>query len=271
MTANLSNLEPVSLNYETLGSDQAQTTIMLIHGLFGDLDNLKTLARQLAEDYHCILVDVRNHGDSPHSDVMTYPAMATDIKALMQKLGLPQAIFIGHSMGGKIAMQVALHEPDLVKALVIADIAPVAYDERHRYILDALNEIDPSQLSKRQQADQQLAEHIGERGVRQFLLKNLELRGEHYEWRLNLPILVKNYEAITTGVSGTPYQGPALFIKGAESDYITSAHRATIQQLFPHAEAKIMNGVGHWLHAEKPQVFNKLVSDFLTAQVANGD
>lgn len=271
MTANLSNLEPVSLNYETLGSDQAQPTIILIHGLFGDLDNLKSLARQLAADYHCVLVDVRNHGDSSHSDVMTYPAMAADIKALMQHLGLPHAIFIGHSMGGKIAMQVALQEPELVQTLIVADIAPVAYDERHRYILDALTEIDPSQLSKRQQADQQLAEHISERGVRQFLLKNLELRGEHYEWRLNLPVLVENYEAITTGVTGTPYQGPVLFIKGAESDYITADYRGTIQALFPHAEAKIMNGVGHWLHAEKPQVFYKLVSDFLAAQQSEHD
>lgn len=269
MTANLSAAQPVTLNYEIIGAKDAKATIILIHGLFGDLDNLKTLARELADNYQCVLIDVRNHGDSPHSEVMNYPAMAADVQALMERLELAQAILIGHSMGGKLAMQMALQAPELVQMLVVADIAPVAYDARHRYILDALTEIDPAQLHKRQQADQQLAEHIAERGVRQFLLKNLELEGEHYRWRLNLPVLVAEYESITTKVTGTPYAGPVLFIKGSESDYITADHRATIQQLFPNAEAKIINGVGHWLHAEKPRVFNKLVIDFISEQIAH--
>ena len=248
------------LNYEVMGDGEP---VVLLHGLFGDLDNLKNLGRDLAEDFQVILVDARNHGDSFHSEHMTYDDMARDLANTLDQLEIESAHLVGHSMGGKIAMEFALSYPQRARSVIAADIAPVAYDARHRHILDALKAIDLTQVKSRADADKQLAEHIETRGVRQFLLKNLRRDGDSYQWRINLTTLDNCYSEITGGIKKAQYEGPILFIKGGDSDYLTNSHADEIKARFSQVEIKIIEGTGHWLHAEKPRVFNRLARAFI--------
>lgn len=240
--------------------------VVLIHGLFGSFENLGVIARSLSADYQVINVDVRNHGRSGHSDTMTYALMAEDLAQTLLDLGINKASVLGHSMGGKLAMAFALAYPERVDKLILADVAPVAYPPRHTEILKALTSLDLATLSSRADADTHLRQYIEEPGVRQFLLKSLQKDDDHFSWRFNLTALADNYPAII----GAPLQdgqfnGEVLFIKGGLSDYILPEHKAGIMQLFPNAQAKIIQGTGHWLHAEKPAAFTKLVQDFLSA------
>lgn len=255
----------MQLNYERQGdSSKGGDPIILIHGLFGDLDNLKSISRSLADQYTVVNLDVRNHGQSPHCDSMDYADMASDVIAIADKEGFDRFHLLGHSMGGKIAMEIALRHPTRVRSLIVADIAPVAYDARHSSILDALCKIDTDTLKSRQDADQTLAETIETKGVRQFLLKNLRKDGDRWFWRFNLDGLRKNYESlIGAPTSDGQYNGPVLFIRGELSDYVTREHRDAIASRFPRAQPKTIEGTGHWLHAEKPSEFNQVVSDFL--------
>lgn len=252
------------LNYQRTGDGEP---IILIHGLFGDLDNLKSISRHLKDHYSVINVDVRNHGQSPHSDKMSYAQMADDVIAVADAEQLDKFHLLGHSMGGKIAMEIALRHPSRVRSLIVADIAPVAYDARHSGILDALCGIDLEQLTSRQDADAQLAETIETKGVRQFLLKNLRKDGDHWFWRFNLKGLQDNYQVlIGEPTSEGQYTGPVLFIRGGLSDYVLEEHRDAIASRFPSARPKTIENTGHWLHAEQPDAFNKAVSDFLEAR-----
>lgn len=249
------------LNYERSGSGEP---IILIHGLFGDLDNLKSISRSLSDHYSVVNVDVRNHGQSPHCDTMSYADMAEDVIALADAEELSEFHLLGHSMGGKIAMEIALRYPRRVRSLIVADIAPVAYDARHNDIIDALLTIDTDALSSRQEADKLLADSIESKGVRQFLLKNLRKENERWFWRFNLAALQKNYKTLI----GAPtkegqYGGPVLFIRGELSDYVQESHREEIASRFPHARPVTIKQTGHWLHAEKSTEFNKAVADFL--------
>ncbi|RWU11557.1 alpha/beta fold hydrolase [Pseudidiomarina gelatinasegens] len=248
------------LNYEVLGSGEP---VVLLHGLFGDLDNLKGLGRDLSADFQVILVDARNHGDSFHSDHMNYADMAADLAATLDALNIESAHIVGHSMGGKIAMEFALTYPKRARSVIAADISPVAYDPKHRHILDALKAIDLSTVSNRADADKQLAQHIDTRGVRQFLLKNLSREDGHYTWRINLDTLNSCYEEISGAVRQGSYDGPILFIKGGDSDYLATAHTDEIKGRFNNVEVKIIEGTGHWLHAEKPRIFNRLARAFI--------
>ena len=251
----------MQLNYERQGTGEP---IILIHGLFGDLDNLKSISRSLTDSYTVINLDVRNHGQSPHCDDMDYADMAADVVAVADAEGFDSFHLLGHSMGGKIAMEIALRHPRRVRSLMVADIAPVAYDARHSSIIDALSSINVEQLESRAQADAQLADSIETKGVRQFLLKNLRKDGDHWFWRFNLPALRNNYEAlIGAPTSEGQYTGPVIFIRGEHSDYVTEAHSDAIATRFPRATPKTIKGTGHWLHAEKPTEFNQLVCDFL--------
>jgi len=250
------------LNHETLGTE-SNPAVIIIHGLFGDKDNLKSIARELSEDYFCILPDARNHGDSFHSDTMTYPALADDIIKLADALDIEQFAVLGHSMGGKIAIEVCMEAPERVKAAIFADISPAAYDGTHDSIMDALSGLDLSQVKSRSDADKQLADKISEKGVRQFLLKNLKKTDDGYQWRLNLEGLKQNYEQISAAVSKGQYEGPVLFIKGGNSNYLTEKHQQEVNSRFSNASVKIIEDAGHWLHAEKPRIFNRLVLEFL--------
>ncbi|HJS13995.1 MAG TPA: alpha/beta fold hydrolase [Rheinheimera sp.] len=249
------------LHTEITGQGQA---IVLIHGLFGSYENLGVIARALAGQWQVVNLDMRNHGRSDWHDSMSYALMAEDVKDTLDHLGLDQVILLGHSMGGKIAMEFALRYPERVNKLILADISPVQNRPRHLEILSALDGIDLNNLQSRQQADQQLALSITEIGVRQFLLKSLYKEDDHFRWRFNIKALIANYpQLLEAPPSKGPYTGPTLFIKGAESDYLLPEHQSLIQQLFPHSKAKVIMGTGHWLHAEKPVAFAKIVTDFL--------
>ncbi len=249
--------------------------LILLHGLFGSLENLGGIARRLEDGWQIHGLDQRNHGASPHTDTMDYPVMAADVIAYMDARGLEQATLLGHSMGGKTAMQVALSYPDRVKALIVADIAPVTYKARHDAVLDGMKNLDLKGVNTRQDADKRLAEFVEIPGVRQFLLKNLERvpaeqatdAAQSFRWRLNLPVIDACYQNLAAAPEGnSPYQGPVLFLKGADSAYIQDKHQGAILKLFPAAELKIIEGTGHWLHAEKADTFAKLCRSFLESR-----
>ncbi|MBU0914346.1 MAG: alpha/beta fold hydrolase [Gammaproteobacteria bacterium] len=249
------------LHTEITGQGQA---IVLIHGLFGSYENLGVIARALAGQWQVVNLDMRNHGRSDWHDTMSYALMAEDIKDTLDHLGLEQVALLGHSMGGKISMEFALRYPERVSKLILADISPVQNRARHLEILSALEGIDLTNLQSRQQADQELALSIAETGVRQFLLKSLYKEDDQFRWRFNIKALIANYPRLLEAPpSKGPYTGPTLFIKGAESDYLLPEHQSVIQQLFPQSKAKVIMGTGHWLHAEKPVAFAKIVTDFL--------
>ena len=239
--------------------------LVLIHGLFGSYENLGVIARALQHDFQLINLDLRNHGRSPRADFMDYPAMAADVFETLDQLGIEQSAVLGHSMGGKVAMQMALQQPTRVLKLILADISPVVNEPRHLRILQGLAAIDLATLQDRKQADLLLQSSVNELGVRQFLLKNLYKDAENqFQWRFHLQALMDNYQRLLAApVATEPYHGDTLFIKGGNSDYIQAAHQPLILSLFPKASAKIIQGTGHWLHAEKPAAFSKIVSDFL--------
>ncbi|MBL1377934.1 alpha/beta fold hydrolase [Zobellella iuensis] len=251
----------MQLNFRRQGQGRP---VMLIHGLFGSLDNLNGLGKALAGQFDVIAVDVRNHGQSPRDEQMGYAAMAEDILALAEQLELERPALVGHSMGGKIAMMAAALAPADVHALVVADIAPVAYTQaRHDAVFRGLQAVAEAGCQSRKEADAVLAQHVDLAGVRQFLLKSFLADGDA-PWRFNVPVLFAHYQAIM-GWPGIPqpYEGPTLFLKGSESDYLLPEHQPLVRQQFPRAKARVIQDTGHWLHAEKPQMFNRLVQDFL--------
>lgn len=259
----------VELNHRITGEG---APLILLHGLFGSLENLGGIARRLQDDWQIHALDQRNHGSSPHTETMDYPAMASDVIAYMDRQGIDKACILGHSMGGKVAMQVALQAPARVERVIVADIAPVSYKPRHDAILEGLKSIDLNAVASRQDADQRLAEQVDALATRQFLLKNLERvprdeqseGGPLFRWRLNLPVIDACYGNLSQAPEGDgPYQGPVLFLKGADSAYIQEKHREAIQQLFPAAELRVIQDTGHWLHAEKPDTFAALCRRFL--------
>lgn len=263
----------VELHYREYAG--AGEPLLILHGLFGNLKNWHTHARQLQARFRVISVDLRNHGESPHVDSMSYPEMAADVIALLDRLELGTARLLGHSMGGKVAMELALHHAERVSALLVADIAPIAYSLTrgdHENVFAGLLAVEPEQLKSRSEADAVLAEHIDEPGVRQFLLGNLTpLEQGGYRWRFNLEVLNADYRNLREAVQGEPYEGPALFVKGAESNYIQDVDWPEIRRLFPAAKLRIIADTGHWLHAERPQIFSRICEDFFSAEgIAEG-
>lgn len=256
----------MDLNYKTLGQG---APVIILHGLLGSLDNWLSFGKELAEDYAVFLLDQRNHGRSPHSDVHDYPSMADDLHTFMDAHWMYDGAFVlGHSMGGKTAMQLALTHPELVKKLIVVDIAPKAYTDLHADILDALCSLKPETLQSREEADKALSGSIPDYGVRQFLLKNLSRRKEGgYTFKVNLPVLQQQYEAILQPlVAEQPYEKPALFVRGSRSPYIQPEDEGLIRQLFPKATIGTIPDAGHWVHADQPQAMLKMVRDFLKVQ-----
>lgn len=234
--------------------------ILLLHGLFGSGGNLGGIARSLRADYCLHSIDLRNHGKSFHSEDMNLKLMAEDISRYCGEHKLAQVNLLGHSLGGKVAMQVALDYPNLVDKLIVADIAPVLYLSRHDKVFAGLEAVAGQSIPSRSAADKILSEHIGEAGIRSFLLKSLIKNSQgSYCWKFNLEGISKNYAELSMGNTGSGYSGDTLFIKGAESDYILPAHQGAIEALFPNAQYEIMNGASHWLHMEKPELFASIV------------
>ncbi|MCD8547021.1 MAG: alpha/beta fold hydrolase [Aeromonadaceae bacterium] len=241
--------------------------VVLIHGLFGSLDNLGQLAKALGTaGFGVLSLDLRNHGRSPHCTEHSYPAMVADLVDLLNTQGVSQVMLLGHSMGGKVAMQFALHHPERVQRLVVVDMAPADYAPgEHDAVFAGLQAVAQQAPLSRAQADACLSQQLTEPAVRQFLLKSF-LPDSQAGWRFNLPVLHAQYPQILAwpSVEGR-YPGPTLFIKGELSPYLQPEHQASIHRLFPQARAKLVLGAGHWPHAEKPVLFNKLVVDFLSA------
>lgn len=249
------------LNYTQQGSGPH---IILIHGLFGSLENLNMVAKGLRENYTVTSVDVRNHGSSFHQNSMSYQELAQDIINVMGYLSIDKAHFLGHSMGGKIAMHCALAFPDKVNKLIVADIAPVEYPPHHNQIIEGLKSIDLSVIKNRKDADIQLSHYVEETGVRQFLLRNLTTIDNQLTFKCNIDFISNCYKQIMVGLDTShTFTGETLFIKGGQSNYILAEHRSQIMAFFPASKAKIIQDAGHWLHAEKTSIFNKIVDSFL--------
>lgn len=240
--------------------------VVLIHGLFGMGGNLGALARELRASHRVYSIDLPNHGRSPWVAGADIPVLAESVLAWMQARNLERAALVGHSLGGKVAMQLALQQPARVESLVVADIAPVAYPPSHDAVFAALNAVAQAQVKSRSQAGELMAQMLTEAQVVQFLLLSLA-RGDDgcYHWRFNLSELERGYAAIRSALNlvDSPYGGPVLFIKGGLSDYILAEHEQAIRALFPAAEVKVIPDTGHWLHAEQPRLFNSLVRRFL--------
>lgn len=256
----------IDLNYKEFGLGEP---VIILHGLFGTLDNWQTIAKKLSEHFTVFILDLRNHGRSPQTDdVFTYQLLADDLAEFMQDHWIYEARIVGHSMGGKVAMQFALNHPDLVKKLVVIDIAPKDYSSGHDDIFDALMDIDLSTLTDRKEAEAYLMDVLNnDVGTVQFLLKNLsrqtENEGGSYEWKMNLPVLHRDYKNILKAPDGEPFPKPTLFIRGGNSHYIKDADKAVINEFFPKAELKTINGAGHWVHAEKPKELMEMLMHFL--------
>lgn len=260
-------MQALSLNHTILGENG--DWILLLHGLFGSGDNLNTLAKSLADRFRVVLVDLRNHGRSPHAPTMSLAEMAADVAQLQDQLGIESSVVLGHSLGGKVAMQLALNDASRVQKLIVADIAPVTYSPHHQNVFAALESVELATLQSRQQADAQMAQQLSDPSLRQFLLKALyqfkQQNQTQYRWRFNLPVLHQCYAEILAAPTGTPFSGPTLFIKGEQSDYILAEHDVVMRALFPAFQFQMIAGAGHWLHGEKPVEFNRLVEQFLAA------
>ena len=242
--------------------------VVLLHGLFGAGGNLGALARALQESFAVYSLDLPNHGRSGWLEPADLPALADCLRHWMDEQQLPLASFVGHSLGGKVAMQLALEHSCRVAALVVADIAPVVYPPHHEAVFAALDAVVAGQCTSRGQAAELMAAHIEEEGVIQFLLMSLQRGADGiYHWRFNLEGIKTGYQAVRAApLAEHTYGGPVLFIKGGESDYILEQHRESILALFPAAQVKTMPGCGHWLHAQQPRLFNSIVSRFLQAR-----
>lgn len=251
----------MKLNFKKSGSGPP---LVILHGLFGSLDNWFSIAKELVEHYTLYLVDQRNHGDSPHASDWNYEVMVEDLRELLDAEGLEKIFLMGHSMGGKTAMNFAIAYPERVEKLIIGDIAPRHYPIHHQRILEGLTALNLHTLQSRKEADEHLATYIPEIGVRQFLLKSLGRSAEGFVWKINLPVIVANIENVGEALAeGSRYEGPSLFLGGATSDYILPSDLATIQAHFPNYEWVSIPDAGHWLHAEQPQAVVKAIRRFL--------
>lgn len=249
----------MALNVKQTGGGPA---LVLLHGLFGSLENLGMIARKLAGDFTVYSVDLPNHGRSPHQDDTSLVQMASVLDDWLAAEGLTEVRLFGHSLGGKVAMELALTQPNRVSQLAVADIAPVAYEARHTQVFAGLLSLDLSQIQTRSQADDALARYVPELPVRSFLLKNLVKEPDGYRWRMNLPVLHRCYSALLAANHDSQYPGPTLFLKGAQSNYITAAHQSAINSRFPAAQVRIIADTGHWLHAEKPDLVARTLLRF---------
>lgn len=249
------------LNHKIVGSGRP---MVILHGMLGMLDNWSSFARTLEHDFQVILVDQRNHGRSFHDHNMRYQDLANDLVPLFEELGLESAIVMGHSMGGKTAMQFALSFPERVSDLIVLDIAPRKYHGNHNYIFAALQSLDLSLYSTRRDVRQKVLEQI-DPGTTDFLLKNLARQPDgSYSWRLGLDEIYQAYDQLRDApVTTKPYEGHTLFVKGERSPYIKEGDLEVIRQFFPQARLEQLADAGHWLHADQPQPLLRSVLNFL--------
>ena len=253
------------LHHRVLGHEHpAESAVVILHGVFGTSDNWQTFGKALAEHCRVLLVDQRNHGQSPHSAEFNYSVMADDLKTLVEEEQLPHPAVLGHSMGGKTVMFFAVQYPELLSKLIVVDIAPRAYPVHHQTVLEAFAAVEIDKIQSRSEAEKQMTSLVPEKGVRQFLLKNLQRTDNGFSWKLNLPVIRDNIEAIGEAVpEGQNFEKPTLFVRGAKSDYVQDEDETLIKQHFPKAQIATVKKAGHWVHAEQPEALLKVVTDFL--------
>lgn len=251
------------LNTIVTGETNDAVPLLIAHGLFGSARNWGVVAKRLAAERQVIAVDMRNHGASPHFETHSYAEMADDLAAVIDGIGRPVAV-MGHSMGGKAAMVLALNRPELVAQLTVVDIAPVTYQHTQMPVVDAMRSVDLSRVGRRADADVQLAEYLDDPALRAFLLQSLDVSGDQPQWRLNLEVLAAEMAKII-GFPEVPgqYDGAVDFVLGARSDYVTGEGWAVSTDLFPGAQRHVIEGAGHWVHAEAPRPFVDLVARLL--------
>ena len=253
----------MKLFYKQYGS--SGEPVFILHGIFGMLDNWHNIAKKLSEQYTVYTIDARNHGQSPHSDVMSYQVMAEDIIELGDDLGINRFILIGHSMGGKTAMWAANQFPERISQLVLVDIAPITYKPGHGQYFKAFEEIPWQNLTSRKEVDEALMAYEEDMGVRLFLAKNIE-RNEagNFAVKSNIPALKNAYEEIIGELKFTNvYKGKTLFILGERSRYLREEDKPYILQYFPEAKFATISNAGHWVHADNPVGFVTALLDFL--------
>jgi len=256
------------LNTVIQGEDTAQPPLLIAHGLFGSARNWGVLAKRLSDTRRVLTVDMRNHGDSFRSDDHSYPKLAGDLAEVIAAHG-GMVDVVGHSMGGKAAMALALGHGEMVRRLVVADIAPVSYGHTQQPLIDAMRAVDLAAVDRRADADAQLAPIVPEDGVRAFLLQSLDV--PERRWKLNLDALSANMaEILGWPAFDAASEVDTLFLSGGASDYVLPEHRAAIKALFPNAKFAKIPGAGHWLHAEKPREFEAAVRAYLTPPGSSG-
>ncbi|MCS6821058.1 MAG: alpha/beta fold hydrolase [Microscillaceae bacterium] len=251
-----------TLFFRTFGTG---TPLIILHGLFGSSDNWLTIAKQLAANYTLYLLDQRNHGQSFWANEWDYEHMSQDLYHFVKEQNLHNFFLLGHSMGGKTAMQFATQFADKVRKLIVVDIAPRYYPVHHNTIIQGLQSLDLSQITTRQEADAQLASFIPASDVRQFLLKNLYRNAQNqFVWRINLEVIAQKIDNIGKALAPeAQFNKPTLFIRGEKSDYIRAQDEAQIYQHFPQAQIKTIFNAGHWVHADQPQTFIEMLTSFL--------
>lgn len=250
----------MKLHYRELGEGKP---FVILHGLFGYSDNWQTHGRKLAEYFRVIMVDLRNHGHSDWSDEFSYELMVSDIKELFDDLNLNDAILLGHSMGGKVAMSFAQNYPELLDKLIVVDMGIKAYPPHHQKILEAVCTLDLSKLSNRLEADEHLSKYIDSEAIRQFLMKNIYWKEKgKLAWRMNLSVLEKEMDNILSAIENKECLVQTLFIRGALSNYILDEDILDIEKVFPDSDVVTIENAGHWVHAEQLDLFMETVLGF---------
>lgn len=250
------------------GKPGEEPPLLFLHGLFGSSANWRGIARRFENDHHVLVPDLRNHGQSPHDPDVSYAAQAADVAELLDRCGAPAAILVGHSMGGKVAMHLALHHAERVAALVCVDIAPVAYPvDRFGPVFEGLAAVEPQSLVSRQQADERLAPFLSARALRSYLLQNLVKDETGWRWRLNLDALERGMVELSDfpAREHREYPGDSLFVYGGNSPYVQPEHGSVIRRLFPFARMRQIAGAGHWVFSDQPEAFSDALGSFLRA------
>ena len=256
-------MNTVEMAFESFGEQHDGCPLIILHGFFASSRNWRSIARQLAVHCRVYVLDMRNHGESPHHQHMDYPSMAADVLKFMDGQQIETAHLLGHSMGGKIAMWFALQYPQRLEQLIVVDIAPVSYQHSFDQTINALKDLPLSELSNRKQAEEWLSAAISDLSYRQFLLQNLLFEAGEYRWRVNLDYFHGNARYIVEfpePVALAVYARPALFLAGEHSQYISPD---AVYRLFPQAVIKEIADAGHWLHVDAPQLFYQEVCDWL--------
>jgi pimeloyl-ACP methyl ester carboxylesterase len=256
---------PIELAHDAFG--ETGPPVVVLHGLLGSARNWTGIARQLADRRRVFPLDLRNHGRSPWAETASFEEMAGDVAAFVERHDLRPTAVIGHSLGGKVAMRLALTRADLVERLAVVDVAPVAYAHTFGPFVEAMQAVDLAAVRQRADADAQLEPTVPDVAIRNFLLQNLVKTDGGYGWRVNLEALAANMGELLgfPDPGDAVYRGPTLFVAGSRSSYVKPEHRPLIERLFPHAEYAVIEGAGHWVQAERPTEFLSELRRFLAS------